>query len=85
VAQAGSEAQAAYNAADLARMRRAVAKALRAARAAPAGAECAVNALNQIADLWNQGAGNLAGANIAAETAAIRRFQRAHKLTRTIF
>ncbi len=81
VTQADSEAEAAFNDAKVDAMRAATDKALKAAAKAPPGSQCAVDALNSIRQLWNQGSGgNLAGADVQAEVTRIRDFQAKHQL-----
>lgn len=85
VTQAGSEHQEAFNDADPAAARRAERKAMRAARTAPAGAECAVTALDGIRFNYNNGAGNLSGMDYRARAKAVRKFQAAHDLEEPVF
>jgi hypothetical protein len=80
--QAESEAEKAFNDADVAALVRAEATARKAAQAAPAGAECAVNALDSIRFHWNHGANNLASSNYTAKARSVREFQRRHQLLR---
>jgi len=81
VVQAASEAQGAFNDASVPKFSRAVAKALRAAKGAPAGADCAAQSLNEIVDLANSGSGgNLAGLDVPALVKRVRSFQRKHGL-----
>lgn len=78
--QAGSEATKAFNDRDVDAMLRAQAKTFRAAENAPAGAQCAVVALNTLRFNWNNGALNFKGHDSRAEAEKVRRFQEEHKL-----
>jgi hypothetical protein len=82
LAQASSEAGDAFNDADPAAFKRALSKAMWAARKAPDGADCAASALNSIAFNANNGAGNLDGLDLRAIVKRIRRFEKAHDLPR---
>jgi hypothetical protein len=73
--QAGGEATKAFNERDVETMLRAQRKALAAAEDAPAGASCAVIALNTLRFNWNQGAQAFAGHDYRAEAEKVRRFQ----------
>lgn len=66
-------------------LRRQTARALRAARAAPAGADCAVSALDSIASSWNIYAGDPGYRGAEMEVKRIRRFQRRNDLREPVF
>src|SRR4051794_27403776 len=57
IQQGASEAQGAFNDANVARFKKAVAKTMRAAASAPEGASCAVESLDSVVDLANDGSG----------------------------
>lgn len=78
--QAGAEATKAFNDSDLDAMLSAQRKAFRAAADAPAGASCAVIALNSLRFSWNNGAQNFRGHDYRAEAEKVRRFQQEHEL-----
>jgi len=81
VNQASAEAQGAYNDADVAAFKRAIAKFLRSGKSAPEGADCAAQALDFIIQLANDGSnGNLEGLDVTATVKRLRAFQRDHGL-----
>lgn len=85
VTQAGSEHTKAFNDANPTAAKRAERKAFRAARDAPAGAECAVTTLDSIRFNYNNGAGNLSGMDYRARAKAVRKFQAANDLEEPIY
>jgi hypothetical protein len=78
--QAGSEHTDAFNDADARAAIRYESKARRAAENAPAGAECAVQALNLICFNYNNGANNFGAIDYNARAKSIRKFQTEHDL-----
>lgn len=78
--QAGAEATKAFNDRDLDALLIAQRKAFGAAEDAPAGASCAVIALNSLRFSWNNGAQNFKGHDYRAEAEKVRRFQQEHEL-----
>ena len=66
-------------------LRRATDRTLRLAKDAPAGAECAVFALDSVADSWNLFASDPGYEDAAQEVRRIRRFQRANDLREPAF
>lgn len=80
VQQAGSEATRAFNDRDLGAMLAAQEKAFDAAERAPAGASCAVVALNTLRFHWNNGAAAFKDHDYRAEAEKVRSFQSEHEL-----
>lgn len=78
--QAAAEATKALNDRDVDAMLSAQRKAFAAAQDAPAGASCAVIALNSLRFSWNNGAQNFKGHDYGAEAEKVRRFQVRHEL-----
>ena len=82
--QAGSEHTEAFNDADPAAAVRIEKKARRAAENAPAGAECAVLALDAIRFNYNNGANNFGAIDYKARSRSVRRFQKEHDLLKVL-
>lgn len=80
LAQVGGEATKAFNDRDVEAMLLAQRKAFAAAEDAPAGAACAVIALNTLRFNWNQGAQAFAGHDYRGEAEKVRRFQERNEL-----
>jgi hypothetical protein len=82
--QAESEHTDAYNDADAGAAVRYERKARKAAENAPAGADCAVQALDSIRFNYNNGSSNFGAIDYKARAKSIRKFQRQHDLQKVL-